>query len=80
MVVISPVNRATDWCTPMVMVPKKNGDLRICVDLTGLNEDVKKRYYLIPHIETSFAQLVGTTVLSKFDANHGFWKIPLDET
>ena len=32
--VISPVNDPTDWCSGMVIAPKRNGDVRICVDLT----------------------------------------------
>ena len=32
--VITPVDYPTDWCSPTVVVPKTNGDVRICVDLT----------------------------------------------
>ena len=32
--VISKVNQPTDWCVGMVVVPKGNGKVRICVDLT----------------------------------------------
>ena len=38
--VISPVYRPTDWCAGIVVVPKPNGEVRICVDLTKLNENV----------------------------------------
>ena len=39
--VISRVDSPTDWCAGMVVVPKPNGKIRICVDLTKLNESVK---------------------------------------
>ena len=39
--VISPVDQPTDWCAPMVVTPKSNGKVRVCVDLTKLNEFVK---------------------------------------
>ena len=38
--VISKVDVPTDWCAGMVVVPKKNGSVRICVDLKPLNESV----------------------------------------
>lgn len=39
--VISSVEEPTDWCVGMVMVPKSNRKVRICVDLTKLNENVR---------------------------------------
>ena len=40
--VISRVNRPTDWCPGMVVVPKASGKVCICVDLAKLNESVKR--------------------------------------
>ena len=39
--VIEPVNDPTDWCAQIVAVPKPSGAVRICVDLTKLNESVR---------------------------------------
>ena len=38
--VIAKVDTPTDWCVGMVVVPKPNGTIRICVDLTKLNQSV----------------------------------------
>ena len=38
--VISRVDQPTEWCAPMVVTPKTNGEVRICVDLTRLNQSV----------------------------------------
>ncbi|UYV63703.1 K02A2.6-like [Cordylochernes scorpioides] len=70
----------TDWCAPMVIVPKpSSNDLRICVDLTALNKFVKREHYPIPSVEYTLAQMGGAKLFSKLDANSGFWQIPLSE-
>ena len=38
--VISKADVPTDWCTGMVVVPKKNGNVRICIDVKPLNESI----------------------------------------
>lgn len=38
--VISRIEELTDWCAGMVVVPKSNKRVRICVDVTKLNENV----------------------------------------
>ena len=43
--VIAPVLEATDWVHPMVVVPKPNGGLRLCVDLQKLNKYVRRPYH-----------------------------------
>ena len=75
--VISKVEEPTPWCAGMVVVPKKFGKIRICVDLKPLNESVLRETHLIPKVNETLAQLAGATVFSKLDANSGFWQIPL---
>ena len=61
----------------MVVVPKKNNTVRICVDLTKLNKCVKRERHPLPAVEQVLAQLAEASVFSKLDANSGFWQIPL---
>ena len=63
----------------MVAIPKKNGKLRICVDLKNLNEAVQREVYPLPKVNETFTQLSGATIFSKLDANSGFWQIPLSK-
>ncbi|KXJ30128.1 Retrovirus-related Pol polyprotein from transposon opus [Exaiptasia diaphana] len=77
--VISKVEVPTDWCAPIVVVPKQNGQVRICVDLTRLNDSVKRERHILPSVEETLAQLGGAKVFSKLDANSGFHQIPLTE-
>ena len=77
--VISKVDQPTSWCAGMVVVPKKSGAIRICVDYRPLNESVLREVYPLPKVDHTLACLAGATVFSKLDANCGFWQIPLAE-
>ncbi len=70
-------NQPTDWCSGMVIVSKSKGRVRICVDLSKLNESVKR---VLPSVEHTLAQLQGASVFSKLDADSGFWQAPLSLT
>ena len=71
--VISRVEQPTDWCAGMVVVPKKSGDVRFCVDFQPFNKSVLREVHPLPTVEE-------TTVFSKLDANSGFWQVPLHES
>ena len=77
--VISKVDEPTEWCAAMVVVPKPNGKVRICVHLTKLNESVKRENHPLPSVEESLAKLAGAKFFTKLDANSGFWQINLSE-
>ena len=76
-VVISRVSQPTDWCAGMVVVPKPDGKVRVCVDLTKLNKSVRRERHILPSVEQTLTQFGGATVFSKLDANSGFWQIEL---
>ena len=75
--VISPIQEPTPWCAGMVVVPKRSGAVRICVDLKPLNESVLREPHPIPKVDETLAQVSGAKIFSKLDANSGFWQIPL---
>ena len=75
--VIAKVSQPTEWCSGMVVVPKANSRVRICVDLTRLNQCVKRERHPLPAVDQTLAQLAGAKVFTKLDANSGFWQIPL---
>jgi transposase InsO family protein len=76
--VIEKITEATDWCAPIVPVLKKNGSVRICVDLKRLNRAVRRERYTLPTLDDVTHKLAGAKVFSKLDAASGFWQIPLD--
>ncbi|XP_062584093.1 uncharacterized protein K02A2.6-like [Saccostrea cucullata] len=76
--IIAKVTEPTDWCAPIVTAFKKNGDVRLCVDLKKLNQAVKREHYMLPNLDDIAPKLCKATVFSKLDASSGFHQIPLD--
>lgn len=77
--VISKIETYTEWCSHMVVVPKPNGDVRICLDPSKLNENILRETHPLPSVDYTLAKLAGSTVFTKLDCNSGFWQIPLSE-
>ncbi|XP_028514411.1 uncharacterized protein K02A2.6 [Exaiptasia diaphana] len=77
--VIEKVDGPTDWCSPMVVVPKDNGKVRICGDFVQLNKAILREVHQMPTTEETLANLAGANVCSKLDANSGFWQRKLEE-
>ena len=75
--VISRISEPIDWCAGMVVVPKANVKVRICVDLTHLNNSMCRERYPLPAVEQTMAQLAETKIYSKLNANSGIWQISL---
>ena len=68
-----------DWVNSMVVVQKKDGSLRICIDPKDLNRALKREHYQLPTIEEITARMPGARYFSTLDARSGYWQIPLDE-
>ena len=77
--VIRPVQEATDWCAPIVIVPKPNRKVRLCVDLTQLNLSVKREIHPLPSVDHILGKLGNSKVVSKLDANIASWQRTLSE-
>ena len=60
--VITKISEPTEWCAGIVVVPKPNGKIRICVDLTKLNKSVCRERHVLPAVDHVLAQLSGATV------------------
>ena len=64
----------------VVVIPKGNKKVRICVDLTHLNKSARRERHPLPAVEQSLAQLAGTQVFLTLDANSGFGRHHMIET
>ncbi len=60
---IEEVFEPTPWCAPMVPVTKRNGEIRICIDLKRLNEAVIREKYVLPTLDEITSKLAGVTSL-----------------
>jgi len=77
--VISKVKSLTECCAGLVVIPKPNGKICVCVDLTNLNKWVKREHHIFPAANQCLAMLSDTTIFTKLDARSGFWQIPLTQ-
>ena len=62
----------------MVVVPKVNGDIRLCVDMRRANEAVIRERYAIPTIDDILTDLNQSQVFSKLDIKWAYHQIELD--
>ena len=77
--VIELVDKLTDWCVPMVVVPKPNGTVCLCMDLTKLNEGVCRELYVMKIVEETLGSISSGTVFSKLNTNSGFHQVVLTD-
>ncbi len=71
---IQPVKEAT-WLSPIMVVPKKNGKLKICVDFRKLNKATKKDPYPLPFFDEVLNIIVGYEAYSFLDGYLGYHQI-----
>lgn len=69
----------SDYASPLVLVWKKNGDLRICTDFRWLNARTVRDAYPLPHQSDVLAALGGNTFFSTMDLTSGYYNVPLEE-
>ena len=59
------------WCNAVVLVCKKDGGLRFCIDFHRLNSQTKKDAYPLPHMQETMGSMVGTRFFSTMDLKLG---------
>ena len=63
------------FCSPILLVHKKDGTARMCVDYCALNLMTIKNRILVPRIEDLFEKLQGSTYFSRIDLKSGYHEI-----
>jgi len=67
------------WSSPMVLI-RKPGKVRLCLDSRKINSLTKKDAYPLPHIDGILSRLPKAEYITSLDLSKAFWQIPLDES
>ena len=73
---IKPVE-ITDWVSPMVLVKKKNGKLRVCVDYRKLNSCTQKDHFPLPFITSILEEVAGHDLYTFMDGYSGYNQVSI---
>ena len=63
------------WASPIVLIKKKDGTTRFCVDYCKVNEVTRKDAYPIPRVDDTLDTLAGSTWFTTLDLKSGYWQV-----
>ena len=74
--VIDRINMPTGWCAPIVVAPK-GPDIRLCMDLSRLNDSMMRERHILPSVDQLLAQLAEAHIFSKLNLYNAFFVVSL---
>ncbi|XP_037976041.2 uncharacterized protein K02A2.6 [Plutella xylostella] len=69
----------SEYASPLVLVTKKDGSIRVCVDYRKINQKMIKDEYPLPVIDDHIDKLSKSRVFSTLDLKNGFFHLPVEE-
>lgn len=69
---------SSEWSSPMVIIPKKDGSLRVCIDFRKLNAQSKFDAYPMPRIDDLLEKIGRAQYITTLDLCKGYWQVPLN--
>jgi len=74
--IIEPVgDEESEWVSPIVLVRKKDGSWRFCVDFRSLNRVTKRSSFPLPRIDDTLASMYGCSWFTSLDIKSAYWNI-----
>ena len=73
------MNSSPEWVSSLVCVSKKNGDVRLCLDMRKTNTAIIRSYYPIPTLDEILYEVNDPEIFSKLDLAQGYHQIAFDE-
>ncbi|UYV71788.1 K02A2.6-like [Cordylochernes scorpioides] len=70
---------SSPWASPVILVKKKDGTFRFCVDYRNLNSITVKDQYPLPRIDDCFDSLHGSRYFTSLDLCSGYWQVEVEE-
>jgi hypothetical protein len=68
----------SEYCSPVVLVRKKDGTVRFCTDYRRLNQNTKDEAAPLPRIQEVLRDFGTAQVYSSMDLKSGYWQIPME--
>lgn len=77
--IIEKVEGASGWVSPLVVVMKDNGSIRLCVDMRVANTAIRRGFHMIPTLDDFLSKLSRAKFFTKLDVKQAFHQVMLDE-
>ena len=71
---------SSPWSSPVVMVRKKDGSWRFCIDYRKLNSITHRDAYPLPRIDSTLDTLSGLKYFTTLDLASGYWQVEINES
>lgn len=68
------------WSSPVLLVKKKDGNYRFCVDYRKLNAVTERDSYPLPYVSSTLDKLRNAHYLSSMDIKSAYWQVPVAES
>ena len=72
-------NQPTPWISPIVATPKKDGGIRICVNMREANQAIERERHTMPTLQDFKAEVNEAKFFSKIDLKQAYYQLELDE-